>query len=318
MLRQYRWKVDFYSFYILDMQECNKKKPSCYFINMSIFIILQTLHLLYLLLVMKKIEDLLRFLNRNTPVFQDETHKVVLTKDIDFKLPKSNKFATELSKYLFYLVCSGEVDKNYIKKTFKSSTAHLWVLSRDMRQICGFAFFQIFTKQDFLYCNQAIANLYHNMEFNTEAFDIRNILYLQTICSKPQEKAGEKLLGILERSLYKTLGYDAVALHSTPSRYTYYVKKGFFRTNDFKHIYPVIDDTYNNSGNIRKTREIFEASRPTRYVYFTSEYDIFLTDVTYLFMKPIHSQSGGTFKRDLNEVLRTIQGNPHQSRPCCT
>lgn len=236
----------------------------------------------------------------------------------EFALKK--KFRNSFLQNVLYTVCNSDISFEHAKDALDTMEYILIAMKKDISQLYGIAFVQIRSYDVFIQDNASICYNVFGVELEPQP-SICSVCYVSLICSFPKSKCGQKILSYLERRGYADFKCDAIALHSIPERYSYYVSLGFYRTNNLASIYPVFKSNnvpiFNNSGGVSQIRNRFSSESP-KYVFFRGEYNYMFQSYQYLFMKPCQKFMGGgkQLKTHLNAKIRSVQETVRQRMLC--
>lgn len=259
-------------------------------------------------------------ISRSQAVFSDDKVSIYSFRKNEFNLKKASE-VKQFFKYILFNVCNSELSPEFARDAYDSSTHILCALDLANQQLFGIAFLKVIPYSDFIINNRAFCFNVFGVHLDPSP-TIGNVLYISLLCSFTHSKCGEKIINYVEKHGFSYYSCDAIALHSTPSRYSYYVSKGFYRTNDLASIYPVFEKEstliFNNSRGISQIRGNFDYQTDlASYVFFKGECHLLYQSFKYLFMKPCKKgQFGGyIFKKKLNEAIRIAQETVRQKNP---
>jgi hypothetical protein len=151
----------------------------------------------------------------------------------EFALKK--KFRNSFLQNVLYTVCNSDISFEHAKDALDTMEYILIAMKKDISQLYGIAFVQIRSYDVFIQDNASICYNVFGVELEPQP-SICSVCYVSLICSFPKSKCGQKILSYLERRGYADFKCDAIALHSIPERYSYYVSLGFYRTNNLASI----------------------------------------------------------------------------------
>jgi hypothetical protein len=256
-----------------------------------------------------KINKFFDKLKNVTPLFEDDVHIFIYTSKSSL-----TSYSKELATTIHYVNCWGKVTIEHIRESFRNADGHLWCLSKDRKTLLGVTFFRVKSFLQFLKENPATLNAGLStklvLEYTANSFQIRNVLYVSVVCCSKNQGCGQKMLKLLESQVCSEVDCQATALHATFDNYKYYASHNYFRTNDFVHIYPIC---------VNENDYIFDKFIPNNMIliYFDSEIDVMYQTKSYLFMKPLMSQSGGrkAFSCFLTFLRKNQESHP-KTPPC--
>lgn len=264
---------------------------------------------------MSKLKRFFNFLDRAEPFAQDNAHKTFVLEKSDIPFKSKSTTIKNFITYLDYIVCSSHISAEYLKSSYRDASHIILLLSKDMAEIHGICFLSFHDYEAFVQRNSSFVQNYHGLHLDPQIATMHRVVYIHVLCSKPKTKCGEKLLRLLTHELYRKYDYQAVTLHSLPDTYAYYVKQGFYRTNNLQDIFPAFETDgrllFDNSNNINIIRSKFPLEPSSKYSYFQNEFQHFFTNFNYLFMKPINIFYGG-FKRSVLVISRKVLESPRR------
>lgn len=156
--------------------------------------------------------------SENTLIFVDEffTHLFELCTEV---IPYGYISKTHEFNYMIVVIDPNQViDQKITKKIIKGFAYIRPILRNDLIK-----------KENIKAQPQLILKSYPNQ--------IINLIYVDIICSCKNCGAGSIILDYLER--LPTNKYNAIALRGVNSAYSYYIKRGYMRTNDLVYEYPI-------------------------------------------------------------------------------
>lgn len=221
-------------------------------------------------------------------------------------------FRKQFITNLTVINCRGEFTKHEVQQLFNDSSDVIFVTDLSGKNILGFAFIIIRDHAPFAKEHSRIRYNYYGVALEPK-MDISKILEVKLICSQEGTKTGERMLKCLSDNPFQKT-YEAIALMSVPNRYTYYIKQGFYRTNDFHDVYPAFRDNgevhYDYAQTAKRLKDTLDKNTNAQDVltlaslmYFKNECNDACNRFGFLFMKPTAKLRGG-FKSRLRSSIR--------------
>lgn len=273
---------------------------------------------------MKRWEHFYELLSKTQPKQSNATVSLYVFTKEQFSMKKS--FRSRFLNNILYTLCNQDIALGYANDACQRADHIVLAIRKENTQVYGIAFVRIHDFDTFAIKNQPICKNVYGVVLEPRP-NISHLLYVSMICGFSNSKCDDYILEFLTKFGFSEFRCDVVALHSIPSKYTYYVKRGFYRTLDMSNIYPAFmaEDgaIFNNSVAYSNMRNHFNSSSEFySQVFFHNEYNTIYTTFQFLFMKPCSKgQLGGrSFRRMLktkiDEVLHNAQRSDHRKTLC--